>query len=96
MLHIQVIFEIKGKLFEAVARAEVRASPCQRVKVSTTLSPARTLTSWVCCCCDSCRLAVTVYVPGETSMRKSSSGNGGRRCRVKTRSGIGEVRKISL
>lgn len=39
----------------------------QRSKVRLTLSPALTLTSWVCCC-DSATLAVMAYVPGESSI----------------------------
>lgn len=44
----------------------------QRLKVRWTLSPALTLTSCVCCW-DSGARAVTAYVPGETSTKKSSS-----------------------
>lgn len=39
----------------------------QRSKVRLTLSPALTLTSWVCCC-DAATLAVMAYVPGESSI----------------------------
>lgn len=47
------------------------SSSCQRLKVRWTLSPALTLTSCVSCW-DSGVPTVTAYVPGETSMKKSS------------------------